>query len=143
MVPLISATVKGRPMLKASNEKELKPWRKAVHNAALLTLTQQPSARRPLLDGPLAVRFVFTFDRPKSVTRTLPCVRPDGDKLARACADSLSTARIWADDGRVVDWAIRKVYVGHDPEALPQPGVRIAVWTISETAQPTLDGDMP
>lgn len=141
MVALLSATVKGRPMLKASNEKLLKPWRRAVTAAAVAAMRDQPSARRPLLDGPLAVRMVFTFDRPKSVKRLEPCTRPDGDKLARSCADSLTTARLWADDGRVVEWVIRKVYVACDPESLPRPGVRIAVWSIAEAAEPTLLDD--
>lgn len=138
MVALMSATVR-RPMLKASNEKDLRPWRRAVAKAAIAAMAEIQDARRPLLDGPLAVRMVFTFDKPKSVIRTMPCVRPDGDKLARAAADSLTAAEVWADDGRVVEWTIRKVYVGHDPEALPRPGVRIAIWTLNETGQPTLD----
>jgi Holliday junction resolvase RusA-like endonuclease len=129
-----------RPMLKASNEKDLKPWRRAVTAAAKAAIAQSPSARRPLLDGPLVVRAVFTFEQPKTVRRSMPCVRPDADKLLRACFDSCTEADLWADDGRVVEALTRKVYVGHDPEALPRPGVRIAVWTISEAAQPTLDG---
>lgn len=139
MVALMSATVR-RPMLKASNEKELNAWRRDVTKAAKAAIAQSPSARRPLLDGPLAVRMVFTFDQPKTVKRTMPCVRPDVDKTLRSCLDGCTDADIWPDDGRVVEALARKVYVGHDPEALPRPGVRIAIWTISEAAQPALDG---
>lgn len=134
---------RGVATLKASNETVLKPWRRAVAKAAGVAIAQSPSGRRPLLDGPLAARLVFTFDRPKTVSRTMPCVRPDADKLLRACFDSCTTADLWADDGRIVEAVVRKVYVGHDPEALPRPGVRIAVWSISEAAQPTLDGEAP
>lgn len=128
---------RGMAMLKDSNEKELKPWRGAVHNAGLRAMVVTRRVRPPF-DGPLAVRMVFTFEKPKSVSRTTPCVAPDGDKLARACADSLTTSQVWVDDSRAVEWTIRKVYVEHDPEALPRPGVRIAIWTIID--QPDLDG---
>lgn len=128
---------RGVAMLKDSNEALLKPWRGAVHNAGLKAMVIGRSIRPPF-DGPLAVRMVFTFAKPKSVKRDTPCVAPDGDKLARACADSLTTSQVWVDDSRAVEWTIRKVYVGHDPEALPRPGVRVAVWTITD--QPDLDG---
>lgn len=131
----------GNARLIDDNKPGLRVWRREVTKAAKQAMAQQPCARRPLLDGPLAVRLVFTFNRPKSVKRTTPSVRPDWDKLARAVNDSITDAKLWADDGRGVEATVRKVYVGLDPEALPRPGVRIAVWSISEAAQPTLDGD--
>lgn len=143
-VPLLSATVKGRPMLKDDNERVLKPWRALVDAAGRRAMLDGGRIRPPF-DGPLAVRMTFTFDKPPSypkIRRCWPATRPDGDKLARACADALTTARVWVDDGRCIDWHIRKVFAGEDPEALNVPGVRVAVWTLHEPAPVTLDGAM-
>ena len=60
--------------------------------------------------------------------RTHPCRTPDLSKLARSTEDALTTAGLWRDDARVVEYTrLAKVYPGEDPESLSSPGVRIVV----------------
>lgn len=104
--------------------KKVKPWREDVKQAAL----NLREAGAPCLDGPLAVRMVFTLPRPKTATkrRTCPDRTPDLSKLCRAAEDSITTAGLWADDARVVDYIrLAKVWAGYDDEALPMPGVLV------------------
>ena len=63
----------------------------------------------PLI-GPVRVSLVFFIERPKSVKREHPSVRPDIDKLARAVLDGLTTAGVYSDDSQVVDLTASKVY---------------------------------
>lgn len=120
MAPIKSRTT-GRVFLKASNEKALRPWRKAIARDALAAM----GGVLPW-DGALRVYLTFTLGRPMAATnREHHTVPPDVDKLARAALDAL-TGIILADDARVVDLQSRKRYVGH-AEALPRPGVRITV----------------
>ncbi len=115
--------------------KKVKPWRQDVVAACI-------DARRcgemmipiPPMDGPLRVRMVFTMPKPKSApkTRKTWAMRtPDLSKLARSTEDALTTAGIWVDDARVVEYArLAKVFPGEDPEALDSPGVRIEIEAI-------------
>ena len=100
-------------------------WRDDVRAAALAIAPAAP------LDGPLSVRMVFTVAKPKSAPkrrRTWPATMPDLSKLARSTEDALTSAGIWADDARVVEYTrLAKVFPGEDPEALDVPGVRIEV----------------
>lgn len=130
----------GRGILVESS-KHVKPWR-AIVDAAARGLVNTP------LDGPLIVRMIFTVPKPASAPkrrRTWPAVMPDLSKLARATEDALTTAGLWADDARVVEYErLAKVYPGEDPEALHAPGVRITVtpigggrlWTQPRTPPP-------
>ena len=101
-------------------------WREDVRTAALLL-----GRKGPPLDGALAVRMVFTVAKPKSAPktrRTWPASMPDLSKLIRATEDALTSAGIWKDDARVVEYdRAAKVYPGEDPEALDVPGAVIAV----------------
>jgi Holliday junction resolvase RusA-like endonuclease len=104
----------------AESSKAVKPWREAVKAAA-------PPG--PMLDGPLAVVMVFTLPRPKSARKAdhIPQRTPDLSKLCRATEDAITDAGLWADDGRVAEYArLAKVWTGYDPDALEVPGVLVA-----------------
>jgi crossover junction endodeoxyribonuclease RusA len=121
------------------SSKYVKPWREDVRASAEAWI----APRRPWvsLDEALLVRMVFSFARPRSHYRTgrnahllrdgapaRPHGIPDVSKLARSTEDALTSAGIWRDDARVVDYGrLAKVYVGEDPEALDAPGVVITV----------------
>lgn len=137
------------------SSKKVKPWRQdvvAAAQGAILDrfagwrLTDVPDDRtwHPL-DGPLAVRMVFTFTRPRSHYRTgknahllrdnaplRPTGAPDLDKLARSSCDALTTAGTWVDDARCCEYErLAKCYVGEDPEALATTGARIEIRRIT------------
>lgn len=115
------------------SSKHVKPWREDVRAAALeclANLTGTAVLTGPL-DAPLVLRMVFTVPKPASAPkrrRTWPDRMPDLSKLARATEDALTSAGVWRDDARVVEYArLAKVYPGEDPEALDRPGVRIRI----------------
>lgn len=116
--------VKGKPVLADANSKDLKPWRKTVTAAvrAARGVVQIPRERA------VAVSAVFTFERPKTVTREYPTVKPDLDKLIRAVFDAVTEAGLWADDCQVVDMRIREQYGS-------VPGVEVTVGEIREGAR--------
>lgn len=106
------------------SSKAVKPWRQDVVAAALTVRPETP------LDGPLFVHMAFTLARPKSATkaRTAPSGRPDLSKLIRSTEDAVTTAGIWADDARVVEYTrAAKVWWGYDPDALPVTGALVVV----------------
>lgn len=103
--------------------KGLKPWRKAVTEAA-------EEATRGLcwLDGPLRLRAIFYIARPKHHYRTgkfagqlkpnaprFCTTTPDTDKLVRAIGDSL-TGFVYQDDSQVACLIAHKLY-GDKPGA--------------------------
>lgn len=109
-----------------------KPWRKLVAQAA------RDSGIRADKHQPLDVEITFTFDRPASVRRDLPAVKPDVDKLVRTVLDALEDAGVLVNDSQVTDLIARKRYALTDPrdaalppalfdDALPYPGVRIRI----------------
>lgn len=113
-----------------------KPWREKVadagHAAMLSGRLGRGPARRPPLDGPLAVEITVTVAKPKSAPKrreTFPDTRSSGDadKLARNILDALADARVITDDARVVELACRKRYPGQHPDALARPGAVIRV----------------
>lgn len=120
------------------SSKKVKPWRQDVVAAARDAM---PDIGWQAFDGPLTVRMVFSFTRPKSHYRTgrnahllkadapaQPCSIPDLSKLARSTEDALTTARIWADDARVSEYSrLAKVWVDEDAEALATTGCRIEI----------------
>ena len=65
-----------------------------------------------ILTGPVALDMTFTLVRPASVSakrRPQPIVKPDGDKLLRACQDALKGI-VYRDDAQVTDAHVRKEY---------------------------------
>jgi crossover junction endodeoxyribonuclease RusA len=115
----------GKAIMYEAN-KRLAPWRADIIRAA--------EARARLCDwimlnGPVEVRIDFYLPRPKSVpeaARRWPCVKPDADKLTRAVFDSLTIARIIADDARIVHHDVWKHY------ARATAGARIRVAAMSD-----------
>jgi Holliday junction resolvase RusA-like endonuclease len=106
-------TVPGKPITQGSmsvfngrvvhqKSKELTAWRNAVH-AACAAVMDRP------LTGAVQVEATFTLDKPKATRRTMPYVRPDIDKLARAILDGL-TGIAFADDGQVTRLVCEKQY---------------------------------
>lgn len=117
------------------------PWREQVEAAAAVLVAGDRS-RFPL-EGPLGVDMVFSLERPKSHYGTgrnsgvlkasaaalRPTGPPDLSKLARSTEDALTSAGLWSDDARVVEYGrLAKIYAGSgDPDALAVPGAVIRV----------------
>lgn len=103
------------------NDKVLKPWRKRVMEAAIAARGETPTAL-----GAIRVDVDFFFEKPKSVRRFLPSVRPDVDKLQRSIFDGMTSAGVWKDDAQIVTVMARKRYAD-------TPGVHVRVWEYSPT----------
>jgi Holliday junction resolvase RusA-like endonuclease len=103
------------------NGSKHKAWRKAIVQEAINTL---PSGWVPI-DEPCELIVAFYLPKPKTVTRSLPSVSPDLDKLVRAVGDSLTDSGVVADDSRIVRISARKLYA----EGI-QPGATILVKTL-------------
>lgn len=109
-------TTKGR--------QEHKAWRTAVAEAAHAKRHDTP------LDGPLLVRIELRMPRPKARKTALYCDRrPDVDKIARTCLDALTDSGIIADDNRVVELTVVKMYA--DP-ADPWTGADIRIMQLTQ-----------
>jgi Holliday junction resolvase RusA-like endonuclease len=123
--------------------KRVAPWRSAVVNAArqAIEVSGHDDTWQPL-DGPLAVRMIFTLRKPASAPkrrRTWPDRTPDLSKLARSTEDALTDAGAIADDARIVEYLrLAKVYPGEDPDALDVPGARIWIGPVLPDAEVTL-----
>jgi Holliday junction resolvase RusA-like endonuclease len=92
------------------NSAKHKRWRNAVVFAALDLISEDWEP----IDAPVELSVIFYLSRPKTVLdRRLPSVMPDLDKLIRAVADSLTDAKIYADDSRIVRITAQKVYADH------------------------------
>jgi Holliday junction resolvase RusA-like endonuclease len=63
-----------------------------------------------MFTGAVEVEMVFRLDRPPSVKRKWPSVKPDGDKLERSTLDALVKAGVLKDDALAVDLIARKRY---------------------------------
>jgi Holliday junction resolvase RusA-like endonuclease len=107
----------GNTYLTSANPK-LSDWRKAIAETFKETVT-------PPLPGATRVRLEFHLTKPPSVKRLLPWCKPDLDKLARACLDSLQSASVFKNDGQVVEIVATKVYTDQ------QSGVFITVEEIN------------
>ena len=104
------------------NSAKHKRWRNAVVFAALDLISEDWEP----IDAPVELSVIFYLPRPKTVLdRPLPSVMPDLDKLIRAVADSLTDAKIYADDSRIVRITAQKVYADHRG-----PGALIRVNTL-------------
>jgi Holliday junction resolvase RusA-like endonuclease len=100
------------------NSSKHKAWRKAIAEAATESL---PDNWTPI-DDPCELVVNFYMPKPKSVTRPLPSVSPDLDKLIRAVGDSLTDSGVVTDDSRIVRISARKLYA----EGI-EPGATISV----------------
>ncbi|WP_330479912.1 RusA family crossover junction endodeoxyribonuclease (plasmid) [Streptomyces platensis] len=150
----ISFLGKGRGA-RHTNEKTLKPWRRAIvlatrettgchgytdWNGICLTCRTPKPDHGLHANIPTAVDITVTVPKPKSAPkrkRTWPITRAssDIDHHARACLDALAESGLIRDDSQVVELATRKVYPSEHPEALPQPGALIRVYTLAGAPQ--------
>lgn len=115
MVAFISKTT-GRAMMKPSNEKALKTWRRHVEQTA--SAARPPWLRKPA-DGSIYVALLFVRERGedylvdgttlKKGARRFPDTAPDIDKLTRAMLDAL-TQVAFTNDARVVTCLATKRY---------------------------------
>lgn len=97
--------VNGRAVITDANPAPLKTWRDDVKAAAVDAMNGAVP-----FSGPVELVVTFVLQRPKSVKRDLPYVRPDLDKLARSTCDALTAAGVYRDDAQIVDMRVRKVY---------------------------------
>lgn len=112
-----------RAVVTDSNKAQLKPWRAEVARVAEATWWTQQK-----LDDAVQVSAVFVLPRGKTVTRELPAVTPDLDKLVRALLDGITDAgNVWRDDAQVVRLVTEEVYGA-------VPGVHVDITPISRTA---------
>lgn len=122
------------------SSKHVEPWRQDVRAAAEAWIAARPGLYP--IDGPLSVDMVFSMPRPKGHYGTgrnahllkasapsYPQGMPDLSKLVRSTEDALTSAGLWKDDARVVEYGrLAKVYVdSDDPDALPCTGAVIRV----------------
>jgi Holliday junction resolvase RusA-like endonuclease len=105
-IPLIIEASPGLPV-----------WRKAVSDAVVQAM--HDSGDMSKFDGAVKVEAVFYVTRKRTVTRDLPTVPPDVDKLSRALLDSCKP--VWGDDSQVVRLDVSKKY------ATGQPGVAVTI----------------
>jgi crossover junction endodeoxyribonuclease RusA len=98
----------GRPSVH-SNASTLLPWRASV--IAHIRQAMETGGPWPL-EGPVKVGITFYLPKPKSApkSRMWPDRKPDVDKLARACLDSLEQAGAIRSDAQVVMLGATKVY---------------------------------
>ena len=105
-IPLIIEASPGLPV-----------WRKAVSDAVVQAMHDSGDLSK--FDGAVKVEAVFYVTRKRTVTRDLPTVPPDVDKLSRALLDSCKP--VWKDDSQVVRLEVSKKY------ATGQPGVAVTI----------------
>ncbi|HEX8005210.1 MAG TPA: RusA family crossover junction endodeoxyribonuclease [Trebonia sp.] len=111
VVPSLSVWVPGRPAPQGSKElgehgqmreasPYLPPWRQAIRRAVFERFRELgvKPADRPLYRGPVGISLMFHLDTGQRIDSA-----PDLDKLQRAVWDALTKAKVWEDDGRVVD----------------------------------------
>jgi Holliday junction resolvase RusA-like endonuclease len=115
-VPQGSKRAFGRNVVEIADAR-LRSWRQDV------TLTaRQAMGALPILPGPVEIRLLFFFPRPKGHYGTgrnkdrlkrsspaYPAVKPDLDKLARAVLDALTNV-CFRDDSQVVTLSCQKLY---------------------------------
>ena len=81
--------------------KQLTAWRNAIFIACRDVMNP--------LEGAVEVSIIFMLEKPRTVIRREPHVKPDVDKLARAAMDGL-TGAAFADDSQVTRLHVSKVY---------------------------------
>jgi Holliday junction resolvase RusA-like endonuclease len=130
--------VKGRavnlPAGSSENRRKLRHWDIAIRETARNAVG--PVDAPPFVACALVFHVEFRLTRPaghysKATGKLLPSAprypitKPDGDKLARQAADSM-TGVVFDDDSRIVTWNIDKVYA--------LPGQEGALFTIGSKA---------
>jgi Holliday junction resolvase RusA-like endonuclease len=104
------------PLIVESSPK-LPAWRKAVNDAVVQGMVDSGDLSK--FDGAVKVEAVFYLTRKRTVTRDLPTVPPDVDKLTRALLDACKA--VWGDDSQVVKLEVSKKY------AVGESGVAVTI----------------
>jgi Holliday junction resolvase RusA-like endonuclease len=99
-------------------------WRATVQQAVRAVVWDK-------ITEPVAVRCVFLMPRPQAMiwaTKPMPRVfyaakTNDGDNLLKAVFDACNDAKIWDDDGQVVEGSFGRRYAAGDEK----PGVEISI----------------
>ena len=122
----IHFTVPGKPVAWARARKNGKQhftaapqrgYRHTVQHYAVLA-----SRGRELFENAVYLFVVFKIERPKSVTRKFPTIKPDKDNFEKIISDALNGI-IYHDDAQICAGTQFKVYDD-------TPGVEVAVWEI-------------
>jgi Holliday junction resolvase RusA-like endonuclease len=124
-----AAVIGGRAVMFDSNKK-LKEWRATVTAATRTELIKQRFNGFES-DQPLVVFVEFHLERPKTVKRLFPAVKPDLDKLVRAVFDGVTDGHAWHDDSQVISVYATKMYS-------TTPGALIRIYNKSVTDEDTL-----
>jgi Holliday junction resolvase RusA-like endonuclease len=96
----------GKVWLRDANPK-LKAWRASVAQQVAMQL---PDGIGFPKHEPVRAVILIYLNKPKSVTRSMPTVQPDVDKLCRAIFDGLTEANAWSDDSQCIEVKIAKHY---------------------------------
>jgi Holliday junction resolvase RusA-like endonuclease len=115
--------------------KRVKPWRALVTAATQASINTGGTGYQAL-DGPLEAEIVFTVRKPASAPkrrRTWPTTRDSGDldKLLRSTFDGIADGQAVVDDARIIRVSATKAFPGEHPEALPEPGAIIRLYTLT------------
>lgn len=113
--------INGKAIMWESSSK-VKLWRQLVD---FQTKVAMHNNRWQMLDQPLSVELAFWLPKPKSVTRFVPSVKPDLDKLIRSTCDGLKTGGLYTDDALIVEITARKYYATESQKAGCSVGVKI------------------
>ena len=124
-----ATVISGRAVMFDSNKK-LKEWRSTVTAATRTQLIKQRFTGFES-DEPLVVFIEFYLERPKTVKRLFPAVKPDLDKLVRAVFDGITDGHAWHDDSQVIAVYASKHYGA-------TPGAQIRIYNKSVTDSDTL-----
>jgi len=98
----------GNGRMIASNDKKLRPWRKAIVEAIHAKLAAENI--EIYFDGPTKLDVQFCIERPKTVKREYPTTPFDCDKLVRSVGDSCTDSGVIYDDAIFVDIVASKRY---------------------------------
>lgn len=107
----------GRCVLVEAN-KNLPVWRTFVADKL-----EEANAGCEPMSGPVSLTAIFFMPKPKTVTRLLPHVKPDLDKLIRAIGDAATKSGVINDDSQICEIVAHKVY---EADGLPR-GVLITL----------------
>jgi len=125
-------------MIVADSSTKLRPWRQEVR-----AMAAEAWGDRAPITGPVLLALTFFRARPKvhygsgaradtlrPSAAAFPTSKPDLDKLARSCCDSITDAGVWRDDSQVADLVAAKRFGA--------PCVTVAVFEL-----PTLEAELP
>jgi Holliday junction resolvase RusA-like endonuclease len=113
-----NAYLRGKRCVLVEANKNLPVWR-----ASVIDHLERANAGCEPMKGAISMTVIFFMPKPKSVTRALPSVKPDLDKLIRAIGDAATQSGVIDDDSQICEIVAHKVY---EAEGLPR-GVLITL----------------